>query len=235
MASSNLEYSVAEEIDHFFEQTTTTRSACDKYAIDHLGDQVIPVAVQGVCSYTVYAGPNADFVVQFRLKSLQLKMDTADLAESIYGQFAPNVTFKGQIGGDVQGKEPLYIYVMSRIRGIGYLDFILAHSSHVPDNSPKFSLWRQNLVTDIAKFFALSWKAPQEVTSTYRDGLLHRYTKELRLLLASPPDRFRPLIQESLDLLPVIISLPTVLLHKDFGVCNIMVNETSCNLVGVVD
>lgn len=26
-----------------------------------------------------------------------------------------------------------------------------------------------------------------------------------------------------------------VLLHKDFGVCNSMVNETSCNLVGVVD
>lgn len=26
-----------------------------------------------------------------------------------------------------------------------------------------------------------------------------------------------------------------VLLHKDFGVCNIMVNETSCNLVGVID
>lgn len=26
-----------------------------------------------------------------------------------------------------------------------------------------------------------------------------------------------------------------VLLHRDFGVCNIMVNETTCNLVGVVD
>ena len=26
-----------------------------------------------------------------------------------------------------------------------------------------------------------------------------------------------------------------VLLHKDFGVCNIIVNKTSCNLVGVVD
>jgi hypothetical protein len=26
-----------------------------------------------------------------------------------------------------------------------------------------------------------------------------------------------------------------VLLHKDFGVCNIMVDESSCNLVGVID
>ncbi|KAL2838261.1 hypothetical protein BJY01DRAFT_220169 [Aspergillus pseudoustus] len=26
-----------------------------------------------------------------------------------------------------------------------------------------------------------------------------------------------------------------VLLHRDFGVCNIMVDETTCNLVGVID
>jgi hypothetical protein len=35
--------------------------------------------------------------------------------------------------------------------------------------------------------------------------------------------------------LPAILSLPMVLLHKDFCVCNIVVNEKSCNLVGVVD
>jgi aminoglycoside/choline kinase family phosphotransferase len=51
----------------------------------------------------------------------------------------------------------------------------------------------------------------------------------------SLPDRFRPLIQQSLDSLPAIFSLPMVLLHRDFGICNIMVNEDSCHLVGVVD
>ncbi|KAL2387412.1 hypothetical protein RJ035_004316 [Blastomyces gilchristii] len=50
-------------------------AACFKIVIsrvkEHLGGD-IPVAVQGVCSYTVYAGPKSDFVAQFRLKFLQL-------------------------------------------------------------------------------------------------------------------------------------------------------------------
>ncbi|KAI9835329.1 MAG: hypothetical protein M1819_002473 [Sarea resinae] len=235
MASSNLEYSVDEEIADFFAQTTATRSACDTFAREHLGGNTVPVAVQGVCSYTVYAGPSAEFVVQFRLKSLQLRMETANLARTIYGHFAPEVTFRGQIGEDADSKEPLYIYVMSRIPGITYLDFILAHNGHVSENSAEFSSWRKNLVIGIAKFFALSWKGSQDVDQTYRDSLHHRYKKELELLLASLPDRFRPLIQGSLNSLPAIFSLPMVLLHKDFGVCNIMVNDTSCSLAGVVD
>ena len=32
-----------------------------------------------------------------------------------------------------------------------------------------------------------------------------------------------------------ILSLPIVLLHRDFGTCNIMVDETSCHLTGVID
>jgi hypothetical protein len=76
---------------------------------------------------------------------------------------------------------------------------------------------------------------PQDVDQTYRDSLQRRYEEELGLLHTSLPDRFHPLIQNTLNSLPDILSLPMVLLHKDFGVCNIMVNETSCNLVGVVD
>lgn len=32
-----------------------------------------------------------------------------------------------------------------------------------------------------------------------------------------------------------IFSLPMVLLHKDFGTCNIMVDSASCHLVGVIN
>lgn len=152
MATSDLAYSVDQEIADFFEKTAATRSACDNFARERLGGNVVPVAVQGVCSYTVYAGPNAEFVVQFRLASLQLSMDIANLARSIYGHFAPHVTFLGQIGEAIESKESLYIYVMSRVQGISYLDFILAHNSQVPENSPKFSSWRRNLVIDIAKY-----------------------------------------------------------------------------------
>lgn len=32
-----------------------------------------------------------------------------------------------------------------------------------------------------------------------------------------------------------IMSLPMVLSHKDFGACNLLVEETSCHLKGVID
>jgi hypothetical protein len=65
-----MNYEVEQEIVAFFEKTTMTRSAYDNYASEHLGGNVTPVDVQGVCSYTVYAGPNAESAVQYRLKSL---------------------------------------------------------------------------------------------------------------------------------------------------------------------
>jgi hypothetical protein len=150
MTTTDPEYSVEQEITHFLGATSATRSACDAYAKERLGNDIIPVAVQGVCSYTVYTGPSGEFIAQFRLKSLGQRMDTAELARTICGQFAPQVTFRGQIGEDVEGKEPLYIYIMNRIEGISYLDFLLANISHVPENSPQFSSWRKNLITDIA-------------------------------------------------------------------------------------
>jgi hypothetical protein len=65
--------------------------------------------------------------------------------------------------------------------------------------------------------------------------LYYRYKEELDLLLVSLPDRFHSVIKEPFDLLPAIFSLLMVLIHRDFGVCNVIVNEMTCNLVGVVD
>jgi Ser/Thr protein kinase RdoA (MazF antagonist) len=61
------------------------------------------------------------------------------------------------------------------------------------------------------------------------------FEKELQILLVALPDRFHPIIRATLAALPSIYSLPTVLLHKDFGDCNIMVEDETCHLVGVID
>ncbi|KAL4916689.1 hypothetical protein BDW62DRAFT_211806 [Aspergillus aurantiobrunneus] len=197
MATSDMEYSVESEIHEFFKKVSTTRSACETYAREHVGGEIVPVAVQGVFSYTVYAGPHGKPVAQFCLKSLELKMETASLARAVYGHYAPRVEFVGQLGEEEEGKEPLYIYVMDRIQGISYLDFILAHSAVIPESSPGFFPWRKNIITDIVKFFARSWNTPQVINQKSRDTLFQKY--------------------------------------KDFGSLNIMVDETSCNLVGVID
>ncbi|KAI1368757.1 hypothetical protein F5Y08DRAFT_354012 [Xylaria arbuscula] len=235
MAPSYEEYSVDLEIAQFFEQTSATRSECDDYAKQRVGGNVVHVAVQGSCSYTVYAGPKQEFVVQFRLKSLRPKPGTYELAQEIYKGLVPEVSFRGQLGKEeVQGeKEPLYIYVMNRLEGISQLDFILSHDA--TENSPEWFMWRKSLITDMARFFAVSWKHPRHVTPFYLQNLRSKHRGELGQLLGSLPARFRPIIESSLDAIPAIFSLPMVLVHRDFGSSNVIVDSSSCQLTGVID
>ncbi|KAL7945685.1 hypothetical protein V8C42DRAFT_344454 [Trichoderma barbatum] len=195
------------QIASFFTKTSAARSACDTRAKELARGGVVLIELQGNCSYSVYAEPDFEYVVQFRLKSLYLKTKATILARKIYGTLAPRISFEGQIGGDIDGKEPLCVYLMNRMPGISYLEFILIHG--FPENSQENFARCKSPLADVAHFFALSWKAPQEVRSTHRDHLGQTYVKELRLLLGALPDQFHALIQ-------------------DF-------DEESCRLVGVID
>lgn len=158
MDSENQQYTVDDEIAAFFSKTAVTRDTCDGLAKDLVGgDQVVPVAVQGVCSYTIYAGQDLGYVVQFRLRSLGLKGETAALARRIFGTLAPEVSFRQQLGEDSEaaGQEPLLVYVMTRIQGMSRLDFILAHG--FPENSPENMARRKNLIQDVARSAVSFW------------------------------------------------------------------------------
>ena len=96
-----------------------------------------------MCSYSVYAGLELEYVAQFRLKSLVLKIEISSLANKVYGLFTPKVSFEGKVGDGV--KE----YLMNRVRAITHLDFILAHG--FPENSPENQSWRRKLISDIAQ------------------------------------------------------------------------------------
>lgn len=91
----------------------------------------------------------------------------------------------------------------------------------------------QRLMT--TDFTLLHGKNPQTVDQSFREALHQRYERDLRRLLAALPDRFRPIIQQSIDALPAIVSLPIVVLHKDFGVCNVMVDANDNHMVGIID
>ncbi|KAH7324960.1 hypothetical protein B0I35DRAFT_425266 [Stachybotrys elegans] len=227
------QYYVEDEISNFFAKTSASRPDCDACAEELVGGTATPVTVQGNCSYSVYAGSCLDYVVQFRLKSLQLDMKIASLASKVYGSLAPTVSFEGQVGDESKGKEPLYVYVMSRIKGVTHLDFILARDC--PDNSPENFLHRQRLMEDVARFFALAWKTPQSVDQTYHANVKETIVRELRMLLNALPVRLHHIIRKCIDSMDTILSLPMVLLHKDFGTCNIIVDEATCHLVGVID
>lgn len=143
----NLETAIAD----FFTKTPVTRSECDAKAQQLAGGQIVPVEIQGNCSYSVYAGITHEFVVQFRLRSLALKTETGTLVTKIYGSLAPRLKFSGQLGSDEREdeKEPLFIYLISRIRGTTYLDFRLAHDW----SSFKACKWRMNIMEDVARYF----------------------------------------------------------------------------------
>lgn len=57
----------------------------------------------------------------------------------------------------------------------------------------------------------------------------------MNVLHASLPNRFHGAIQMCLDSMGDIMKLPTVLTHKDFGACNLLVDKNTCHLQGVVD
>jgi hypothetical protein len=90
-------------------------------------------------------------------KSLQLRPDIAQLAREIYGSLAPEVSFHGQLGDENEdvdsGKEPLLLYVMSRVRGVSHLDFVLAHG--LPPNATENFTWRRNLIEDVARYIQI--------------------------------------------------------------------------------
>ncbi|KAJ6440251.1 fungal specific transcription factor domain protein [Purpureocillium lavendulum] len=236
MASESQEYDATAEIAAFFSKTSVLRDTCDAVAMELVGGgSVDPVAIQGVCSYTVYAGQGFDYVVQFRLKSLELKMETATLARRIFGHLVPDISFKRQLGEDsaTEDQQPLLVYVMTRMRGISRLDFILTYG--FPENSPHNMTCRKNVVRDVARFFALAWKAPQELDQASRNSIGETFARELQMQLGSLPARFHTIVRATLASLPSILTLPMALLHKDFGDCNIIVDESSCHLVGVID
>lgn len=166
-------YNVEQEIANFFStKTRVSRISCDEFAkklfVEKSTDtstvrlEIVPT--QGVCSYTVYAGNNSsnsstlDWVVQFRLKSLALPLETMERARRVYGDLVPEVSFRGEMGGDAcnddgddgddDGRENLVVYVMPRMRGISRLEYILAHG--FPEDGEKICEARERLVGDVA-------------------------------------------------------------------------------------
>lgn len=82
----------------------------------------------------------------------------------------------------------------------------------------------------------LAWKNSQDVNPSVREAMFQRYENDLRQLLAALPSRFHPVIQQYIGSLPAVFSLPMVLVHKHFGVNNVMVDaDDNHHLVGVID
>ncbi|EXJ81860.1 hypothetical protein A1O1_07925 [Capronia coronata CBS 617.96] len=221
-------YSFDQCIAEFFAKTSVTRPNCDARAKELVGGDVVPFDIQSTCSYAVYAGPKLEYIVQFRLKPVRLKVENAVLAKEVYGSLAPDVSFYEELGSEVDGKETIFPVVMTRAPGRTHL---LVHGP--PWNTQQRFDQRENLLTDMARFFALSWRQPATIEEGHRTSLRQTYLRELRILLTSLPERFHVLVQHCIDSMDAIFSLPMVFLNPDLRSGNLMVDEMSCHLTGV--
>lgn len=81
----------------------------------------------------------------------------------------------------------------------------------------------------------MSWKSPQILDAAATGKLRHHYLESLRLLLVHLPTRFHPAIQQRIQDMPLIFSLPMVLTHSDLSAFNIIVDEIAGELTGIID
>lgn len=227
-----------DELNAFFANTSTTQQACDARAKELTGTEVKPVEIQGISSYSVYAGQ--DLVIQFRLKAVELKPSMTALAKKIYGGLAPTTTFQGLLGVEIAGippnedeQPPLAVYSMDRIHGVGCALFFAA--SPYPPNELRRHEFRETLIRDLARFHAMSWNEPQRVDLEYRHALILAYVRDLERLIVALPPRFEHIIRRCIESIDQVFALPLVLSHVDLGMYNMIVDPSTCHLRGVID
>jgi hypothetical protein len=127
-----VKYTLEGAIEEFFGQASTTQASCNAQAVALIAtspEDIVPCPILGGSSYTIYAGTAQETVVQFRLKSHKFGPDIMALARQTYGPLAPDISFRGELQDEqLVDKESVYVYVMNRIPGITYIEFILSHT-----------------------------------------------------------------------------------------------------------
>ena len=111
-------YSPDGAIDEFFNSNTTvTRQQCDEFTISRAGGISSALQMQGVCSYTMTAGPNKTKLFQFRDKNSTIDIGNIIIAKAIYPEFVTNCKYLGTRGDS----RPVYIYEMEYLPGTTYI------------------------------------------------------------------------------------------------------------------
>lgn len=86
-------------IDEFFNSNTTVaRQQYDDFAISRAGGVSTALQLQGVCSYTVTAGPNKTKLFQFRDENSPIDISNVTLAKAIHPEFVASCKYLGTMG-----------------------------------------------------------------------------------------------------------------------------------------
>lgn len=139
------------DIAHFFFYAGVTRQACDDWLSRFKGGTFTPIPEQGNSSYSVYAGQDQEYIVQFRLKSIPLDVDAISLAQKVYGFKVPTVVLEAQLGEDGGEKPPVLVYSIDRVRGTPYSSFLWYRDQAMITSREMNAVCRRNLTRDFAR------------------------------------------------------------------------------------
>jgi hypothetical protein len=213
-------------IDTFFLRAgLASRDRLDCYAFIrdiYPGQPITPASCQGYCSLTVFVGDI--LVVQFRPSVYKLDLQIAQAAREIYGPFAPDTKYIGTLPSS-----GLLAYTMNRVEGISFKDFRSANPT-----AYRSTEHRRRLCKGFAGFLAKAWH--NSGNKSIPLGMIGQsLVARLKALVTDLPLRFQSTARNILRQLHRIEALPWVLTHGDIIAANIMVDLSSCHLLGFVD
>ncbi|KAF1354812.1 hypothetical protein BDV97DRAFT_90828 [Delphinella strobiligena] len=227
------ENSQEEKIEAYFNRSlfagVVTRNDCDTVARALGGNPITSVGAQGLCSYTVIAGPRQDTIVHFREETLgKVNTDNIEQAYQIHGSIVPRCKKFGSIG-------MLKILTMPKIPGSAYSDKCYKRTGPLPadvratlDSNTEF----------FSRFFAESWlcstKAKEHSPRVDElKGFIHYEMENFSNTLPPRHAEYLMKIKDELDIL-FAEDCAYVLTHLDLLPWNILVNDEN-HITGIID
>ncbi|KAI1180211.1 hypothetical protein F4777DRAFT_574492 [Nemania sp. FL0916] len=225
-------------IDSFFAgRCLPSQAACDEIALSTSGASTVsPVESPGSLSYTVVCsglpGSQPDRIVSFREPGSELNEGVVKLAKGIHGDMVPEATYHGTVKG---ADPPLSICSMPRLLGSSYIEVISCEINMSSNEQAKHTMFIKHL----ARYFARCWLSPQSVdgqAQAEQCGMVQR--RVARLMEELPPSIFLySVVSRLTERLPSLFgqNYRQALTHNDFSVTNILVDEESFEITGIVD
>lgn len=251
-------------VDSFFAgRKCPTQTQCIEIARSISGfPNVYDVDTPGSMSYTVVCKdvqPTAkpETVVSFRQPEAHIDESMAELAGAIHGSLVPKPSRHGQMNG---ADPPLAIYTMPYVPGISCLDALACHVDMDDATEARHASFIRHLARLVTlptkctrrppqvlrgicylclltRYFARCWSNPQCITSEARAESLRSIQRKLTLLKTSSSILGTSAVSELERNLPELFAqeYPQVLTHGDLSRTNILVDESTFNITGIVD
>ncbi|KAI1110275.1 hypothetical protein F5Y14DRAFT_444130 [Nemania sp. NC0429] len=213
-----------EATDRFFSsRKSPSQAQCDDVALSVSdASMVSPVDSPGSLSYTVICNGRPglpDLVISFREPGGTLDEEMVKLAKEIHGDLVPESTYHGNVEG---ADPPLSIYSMPCLQGSSCVEVLAFQEEMESDEQAKHTVFIRHL----ARYFARSGG---------REGIRKRFARLEREL---PPSSLpNSLLSKLIEDIPSHFNqdYPQVLTHGDFSVKNILLDEDTFEITGIVD